>query len=109
MILNYDNNYTRIILLLPLLVNLLFLLSPLSSSSSSSILHFFPLPPLPSPDRDKSAVPSMTLTTAIQREMNPRAPVPIPLGSKEDQLRSAVAKEKKSTAISSWAPQTSAR
>jgi len=59
--------------------------------------------------KEKSAAPSMTLTASVHREINPRAPVPIPLGSKEEELRSAVAAEKRSTAIPSWSAVGTAR
>ncbi|XP_071480371.1 transcriptional repressor NF-X1-like [Diadema antillarum] len=44
-------------------------------------------------------MPAMTLTAVIQRELNPRAPLPIPHHSQEDEIRSAAKAIKHSTDV----------
>jgi len=53
--------------------------------------------------KEKSVLPPVSLTAITQREINPRAPMPIPLGRKESELRSASAAEKRMTTLPSWA------
>lgn len=49
--------------------------------------------------KNRCFMPTMTLTATIQRGLNPRAPLPIPHASQEDDLRSAAKAVKLSTDI----------
>ncbi|XP_041478842.1 transcriptional repressor NF-X1-like [Lytechinus variegatus] len=49
--------------------------------------------------KNRCFMPNMTLTAMIQRELNPRAPLPIPHGSQENKLRSAAKAIKLSTDV----------
>ncbi|XP_013394641.1 transcriptional repressor NF-X1 isoform X2 [Lingula anatina] len=49
--------------------------------------------------RDKCWLPSVSLTTLVQRELHPKAPQPIPHNFKEEQVRSVAQAAKQSTTI----------
>lgn len=49
--------------------------------------------------KNRCFMPTTTLTSVIQRELNPRAPLPIPHASQEDDIRSAAKAVKLSTDV----------